>query len=86
MIFSMLFSFSIVSNVANAKAQLKVYCINKHGKKEIPWKEISNTKKIDYSECMGEDDHSPGSYTGAISNEESKKKDKVDEQDSQKDH
>lgn len=45
MIFSMLFSFSIVSNVANAKAQLKVYCINKHGKKEIPWKEISNTKK-----------------------------------------
>jgi len=35
---------------------------------------------------MGEDDHSPGSYTGAISNKESKKKDKVDEQDSQKDH
>lgn len=35
---------------------------------------------------MGEDDHSPGSYTGAISNEASKKKDKVDEQDSQKDH
>jgi len=45
MIFSMLFSFSIVPNVANAKAQLKVYCINKHGKKRFHGKRFLILKK-----------------------------------------